>query len=403
MQKFIRRTATALLIGLCVLTAAIVGATVKLYTASGEGYCYESESQDIAKKRAVDKAVKKATKEAGVYLKSYSRTVNSELTDDEVTAITSNAWQLVGEPKFTREIINHSGDTQIIVWKATVEVNVDDSEVQSWIKRDGKDKSTIISQTNEAIKSSEENDKKIEDLREKYNRATTQSERDSIIKQMNDADRDFLANQKLEEGNKLAYAKDFNGAIKLYNESLELKPNWDWAYLNRGDVYGILRQFELAIQDYDKAIEINPEFYQAYNNRGNAYNDSDKYERGIQDYDKAIEINPNWEYPYNNRGVAYQRLKQYERAIQDHNKAIVCNPNFANAYFHRGVAYQRLEQYERAIQDFSKAIELNPNNDWSYLARSAAYKAIGDNEKAQKDRDKVEEMLVSRIMKNGNK
>ena len=81
----------------------------------------------------------------------------------------------------------------------------------------------------------------------------------------------------------------------------------------------------------------------------------------------------------------------------------MCNPNFANAYFHRGVAYQRLEQYERAIQDFSKAIELNPNNDWSYLARSAAYKAIGDNEKAQKDRDKVEEMLVSRIMKNGNK
>ena len=126
MQKFIRRAVFAVF-SMIFLLSAVVGATVKLYTASGEGYCYESESQDIAKQRAVDKAVKKATKEAGVYLKSYSRSVNSELTDDEVTAITSNAWQLVGEPKFTREIINHSGDTQIIVWTATVEVNVDDS------------------------------------------------------------------------------------------------------------------------------------------------------------------------------------------------------------------------------------------------------------------------------------
>ena len=225
MQKVFRRALTALLIVTCVLTAAIVGATVKLYTATAEDYANEVESQDIAKLRARDKAIKKATKQAGVYLQNYSRSVNSELTDDEILAITSNAWQLVGEPKYTRTLKQISDETTIIVWTASVEVNVDDAEIKSWLKRDDKDKSTIISQTREAQKVAEENDKKIEDLREKYNRATSQAEKDNIIKQMNDADRDFLANQKLEEGLKLHYKENYNSAIKLYNEALQLNPN----------------------------------------------------------------------------------------------------------------------------------------------------------------------------------
>ena len=192
-RKIFRRSLIACLIAVLAFSAAIVGAKIQMYTVTGEDYPSVRETQDIPKKRALENAVNKAKKRAGEVLLTYSRSINSELTEDEVTAITSNSWKIVGEPKYSRKIINHSDDTQIIVWKVTVDVSVDDSEIQSWIKRDEKDKSTIISQTKEAIKSSEENDKKIEDLRKKYNRATSQAERDSIIKQMNDADRDFLA------------------------------------------------------------------------------------------------------------------------------------------------------------------------------------------------------------------
>ncbi|MBR1804926.1 MAG: hypothetical protein IJ774_00920, partial [Selenomonadaceae bacterium] len=171
---------TTLLIVAALLTTTIVGATVKLYTATAEDYASEVESQDIAKLRARDKAIKKATKEAGVYLKTYSRSVNNELTDDEVTAITSNSWQLVGEPKFSRSVKQVSDETSIIVWTATVEVNVDDAELQSWLKRDDKDKSTIIDQTREAQNYFGENERTIEELRERYNQAASQDERDEI-------------------------------------------------------------------------------------------------------------------------------------------------------------------------------------------------------------------------------
>lgn len=258
--NFFRRNIFAAFVVLGMLFAAVVGATVKLYTVSAEDYPSEVESQDISKQRALEKAVKKAKKEAGVYLKTYSRTVNSELTDDDIIAITSNSYKIVGEPKFTRDIVKHSDETSIIVWKVNVDVQVDDSEIQSWLKRDDKEKSDIIYQTRESNKVSEENIRQIENLRGKYNNATTQSERYSIIKQINDADRDFLANQKLEEGNKLSYAGDSEGAIKLYNEAIELNPNYAVAYYNRGYSYlnlpGI-SNMSLGLKDLEKAQQLN--------------------------------------------------------------------------------------------------------------------------------------------------
>ena len=392
LEKFFRRGFMAAFIAIFLLSAAFVGATVKLYTATGEDFPSEVESQDISKQRALDKAIKKATKEAGVYLKTYSRSVDSELTDDEITAITSNSWQLVSEPKYARTIKQISDETSIIVWQATVEVNVDDSELQSWIKRDSKEKSTIISQIRDTQKISEENDRQIEDLREKYNHATSQAEKDKIRQQINDAGRDFLANQKLEEGNKLYYAKNYDGAIKLYNEALQIKPDFDWAYNNRGISYKNLGQYERAIQDYTKAVELNPNNFKAYYNRGLIFYDKQQYTSAINDYDKAISINSNFFQAYNNRGEIYRLLGQFEKAIQDFNNAILLNPNLEEAFTNRGVAYQCLNQYEKAIKDYTMAISLNPNSFEAYNNRGYTFYLLKKYEPGLKDCNKALEL-----------
>ena len=383
---------TTLLIVAALLTTTIVGATVKLYTATAEDYASEVESQDIAKLRARDKAIKKATKEAGVYLRTYSRSVNNELTVDEVTAITSNSWQLVGEPKYSRSVKQVSDETSIIVWTATVEVNVDDAELQSWLKRDDKDKSTIITQTREAQTATDENERAIEDLRERYTQAASQTERDEVRQQIDDADRDFLANQKLDEGNRLYYAQDYNGAIRLYGEAVELKPDFAAAYNNRGIAYDDLKQYERAIADYDAAIELDPNFAAAYNNRGAAYADMEQHEQAIDDYDTAIELDPYYFEAYNNRGVAYYNLGELELAIVDYSKAIEINPNNAVVYLNRGVAYVMSENLQRAFADADKAIQLNPNLAYAYYIRGLCLEEFGDADKAQADYARAKEL-----------
>ena len=394
-RKFFRRGLIALLSVIFLFNAAVAGAKVKPYTATAEYFAYQVESQDVAKLRALDTAIKNALEKAGVHLKKYSHSIKRELTDDDTLAITSNNWQLVGEPKFTKTV-RKINSTNVIVWKATVKVNVDDDAVQNWLNYDYKE--VTVNQAIDVKRAEEKNDRLIKDLHEKYNRATSQAERDSIINQMKDADNVFLAIQKVEEGIKLNYAKGDDNAIKFYDEAIEFKPDWAWLYNNRGFVYYFFHigQSKRAIQDFDKAIELEPNYAEAYNNRGRAYMSYysilRRHERAIQDFDKAIELKPNYAEAYYYRGRAYSALNQYERAIQDYSKAIAINPNYANAYSSRGWTYERLDQYDKAHEDFSKVIELKPNDAGSYKQRGNFYDYLGLAFQVIQDFDKATEV-----------
>lgn len=97
---------------------------------------------------------------------------------------------------------------------------------------------------------------------ERYNKATTQAEKDKIRTEFSDADKKVLAGQKLDEGNEYYKQGEYQKAIELYNESLAFNTNYDMAYNNRGVTYKEgLKQYDTAIADYTKAIQLNPNLY----------------------------------------------------------------------------------------------------------------------------------------------
>ena len=216
--------------------------------------------------------------------------------------------------------------TTAIVVVATLKAKIDPNGIYDYLKRDDKEKVTIVQQSDSLQDAIARNDKEFEDLKEQYKRATTQAERDRIRKQLNDTDRDFLANEKLEEALKLYYAKDYDGAINLYNEALN---------------FG--------------------EYAEIYNNRGVSYNDLGQHELAISDYDKALELNPNYADAYNNRGLAHALLGNFQQAIADATRAIKIDPNHVTAYQLRGICYQELGEEAKAQADFAKAKELGYN------------------------------------------
>ena len=67
--------------------------------------------------------------------------------------------------------------------------------------------------------------------------------------------------------------------------------------------------YNQAIKDYDKAIELKPNYAYAYNNRGIAYNKKGNYDQAIKDYDEAISLNPNYADACNNRENVYDNFK----------------------------------------------------------------------------------------------
>jgi tetratricopeptide (TPR) repeat protein len=62
------------------------------------------------------------------------------------------------------------------------------------------------------------------------------------------------------------------------------------AFNNRGNAYLGKRQYDRAIKDYDEAIRLDPNDDLYFGNRGDAFRITGQYERAIADYRKALSL-----------------------------------------------------------------------------------------------------------------
>jgi tetratricopeptide (TPR) repeat protein len=88
-------------------------------------------------------------------------------------------------------------------------------------------------------------------------------------------------------------------------------------------VKAALGQHFTAIRDFDKAIELNPDLDVSYYNRGKANGQfRHNFIDAIKDFNKAIELNPNNVQAYISRGIMKAALGQHFAAIRDFDKVI---------------------------------------------------------------------------------
>ena len=386
---------------------SVAHAEVKMYTGIGEGITSDIESPVIAKMRAREDAMQSAKEQAGVYLKTYSKTVDAQLVDDEVSAITNNIVEEIGETQYEVKTVPISDKITLIHYKAIVKVNIDTNGIYDWIKRDEKEKSIIINQTKELKKASKENSRKTENLRNQAINATTEDERDKIKSQFGSVDKEFLANQKNEEGLQFYYQEKYKEAILKYNEAIKINSDFSLAYNNRGLAYaelaaetydglklksGELKYFKQAIDDFDKAIYINPNFALAYAYRGGVYCYLEDYEQALKDITKAIQFDSNDAIIYKARGFIYYNLGNYDQALEDFQKSIQINPNDAQTHTNLASIYHELEDYDMAIRELNLAIKIKADYAEAYYYRGICYQEIGEDKKAEADFAKARDL-----------
>jgi tetratricopeptide (TPR) repeat protein len=205
-----------------------------------------------------------------------------------------------------------------------------------------------------------------------------------------------IANQVLELDHKNSTAYVLRGIAKRnlerYEEAIEdstqaidLDPKNTAAYHSRGIAKRKLEQYEEAIEDYSEAIDLDPKNAVAYYNRGSAKGALELYKEAIEDYSEAIDLDPEDAEAYHNRGNAKSELERYEEAIEDYSEAINLDPEYASAYFNRGWVEVELERYEEAIEDYSEAIELAPEDASAYFNRGNAKAELERYEEAIED------------------
>ena len=105
-------------------------------------------------------------------------------------------------------------------------------------------------------------------------------------------------------------------AIELYQEILEIDPNYAAACINLGTVFFHLRQFGRAEELYRRATEADPGYVLAYFDLGNVLDELERLDESIAAYVKAVTLSPRYADAHYNLALAYERSGQSRPALR---------------------------------------------------------------------------------------
>ena len=271
----------------------------------------EDDAQIVAtvKNIAKNRAIQAAREKAGVYIQSFSRMVNGVLTDDDISAVTNNISEIL-DVKYEKDFFNavdakgNSYGQPGVLYQAIVTVKIDTSGITEYLQKDSQEKAKIIQQNKNLQSSLVEAEGNFEDTR---SNAKTKSVAE-IKAELQKVDKELSAAEKISEGNKFAYQKNYSAAAEKYNEAIEI---------NSSSVYA---QENLEITE---GKEILPDSNNAkyFYNRGIEYFNSKDYERALVNFRLVIRFEPNFQAAYRYKEICEQKISENKKFNKTTNKS----------------------------------------------------------------------------------
>ncbi len=344
----------------------LASAEVKEYEGFGEYVMSDFETPDVAKQRAKARAEQNAMEQAGVYVESYTKVINAQVTYDEITTMTNGILRV----KDTQYKMLPTDDGKAFLIHATIKADVDTDDVSKWLEQNKQKMYVLVEQNKELQKVREEQERKIEELQKQIANIETVQEKNELQEKFMAADQEFLSNQKMEKGHRLLIQKDYAGAVVCFLQAIELNPQNE-------DAWGFFRGSYLHLADERKEF----------------YNKEKMLKQVESKKDKVSCV-----FCYNS-GIENIRRGYSKRAISNFTEVIKIYPENIWAYYYRGIAYLMcgiedtvIDNYNKAIIDFTKMIEIQPQNAVMYQLRGIAYHMKRDYARANEDFLKAKEL-----------
>jgi tetratricopeptide (TPR) repeat protein len=168
--------------------------------------------------------------------------------------------------------------------------------------------------------------------------------------------------------------KQFDEAIKMFENATKIKPDYAEAYFNLGVILQELQHFNKSIDAYQKAIKILPKYPDAHNNLGIVFLDIGELDNSITHFEWAVAYKDDFAEAHNNLGSALQQKGQLQNALNSYKKSITLKPDFSQAHNNLGILLQKLGDIEGAFLSYEKAITFEPSYVLAHFNLSAIKK-----------------------------
>ncbi|MGA8743904.1 MAG: tetratricopeptide repeat protein [Terracidiphilus sp.] len=105
-------------------------------------------------------------------------------------------------------------------------------------------------------------------------------------------------------------------AIALYEELLQVDPDYAPGYINLGTIHFHLRQFPRAEELYRQATEKDPGYVLAFFDLGNVLDELERPDESIAAYQRAVELAPRYADAHYNLALAFERKGESRAALR---------------------------------------------------------------------------------------
>lgn len=186
------------------------------------------------------------------------------------------------------------------------------------------------------------------------------------------------------------YSDRFEMAIKDFKSVIKKDPYNYIAYNNMGSANynnqniasASSKDLLLAQDNFNKSIEIKPNFELAYRNRGIVRYHLDSLDVAYKDLLYATQLDPKDENAHYYLGKLLFKQKNYAIAMQFYDNAIKLVKYRADFYLDRGICKIELENFKSARNDFYQALQLTNDKSIIYYNFARLEAAEGNKEEA---------------------
>ena len=157
-------------------------------------------------------------------------------------------------------------------------------------------------------------------------------------------------------------AKRYQEALAVYEEAIQLDPNYAEAYVGKGNCLRQLGSHRLAFLTYEQCLTIYPDNVSAHIGSSYALLELGKYDRASMAYRKAIRLDPNNASAHNVAGQVLCSQARFGEALQAFEAAISLateDNNVAGYYNNKGIALLELKRCQEALDAFVQALQLD--------------------------------------------
>jgi tetratricopeptide (TPR) repeat protein len=187
---------------------------------------------------------------------------------------------------------------------------------------------------------------------------------------------------KFDKANRLFRGRDWESALEIYKEVVELDPTFEKTYYWMARSYRMLGDNEAALKTLDRAIEIKPDYTAAYVEKGNILQREGLSEEAEAVYRKALSLDPKSDKAWVGLGAILRSEKPAE-AVEAFKSALSVNPENGDAAEYLGEIYSDQEKWAEAGKYLEQAVNLKTKDHVVAWRLALVYNALEEYEKAR--------------------